>query len=135
QAAREKILSQAAATLVKASGRDALHTTALEAVMALLESERTQAAIWEGTSEDMLAVAAKGHLAGQARGRALRVRNLPTALGAALRDGRAAVAGQQVAVAWADALGVPLRDEGGLPLADGSVLAQPLVVRNDLRSV
>ncbi|HKE97604.1 MAG TPA: PAS domain-containing sensor histidine kinase [Actinomycetes bacterium] len=136
QTGREKVLSHAAATLVKAPGRDALHATALDAVMSLLEGvEGTQAAIWEGTSEDMQAVAAKGYLANQARGRTLRIRTLPEPLRSALREGRAIVAAGEEAATWADTLGVPLRDESGLPLPKGAVLIQPLVVRNDLRSV
>src|SRR4029453_15383280 len=88
QNSREKFLSHAAATRVKAPGRDALHATALEAVMSLLDSASdTQAAIWEGTSEDMQAVAANGYLANQARGRTLRIRTLPEPLRRAPRDG------------------------------------------------
>jgi PAS domain S-box-containing protein len=136
QAAREKVLSQTGATLVKASGREALHATALEAVMVLLDGTRnTQAAIWEGTSEDMQAVAAKGYLADQSRGRTLRIRLLPEPLRSAVREGRPAAAFNNEATNWAAALGMPRNNGDGVPRQAGAVLAQPLVVRNDLRSV
>ena len=136
QAAREKVLSQTGATLVKASGREALHATALDAVMTLLDGTRdTQASIWEGTSEDMQAVATKGHLAEQSRGRTLRVRVLPEPLRSALREGRPAGASGPEATTWAAALGMPRPADGEHPKTTGAVLAQPLVVRNDLRSV
>jgi PAS domain S-box-containing protein len=136
QAGREKVLSHAGATLVKASGREALHATALDAVMVLLEGTRdTQAAVWEGTSEDMQAVAAKGYLAEQTRGRTMRIRVLPEPLRSSLREGRVAAAYGADATTWAHALGMPRQTSDGKPRTAGAVLAQPLVVRNDLRSV
>ena len=125
---RERVLSRAAASLFQASGRDALHETALDAVMNLLGAiPKAQAAIWEGTSEDMTAVAAKGHRAEEVAGRTIRARTMPEPLRVALRDGQPTNAEGADAARWARALGATR--------PAGAVTTQPLVRRSDLRSV
>jgi PAS domain S-box-containing protein len=125
---RERVLSRAAASLFQASGRELLHETSLDAVMNLLgTTPKVQAAIWEGSNEDMTAVAAKGHRAEETTGRTVRVRTMPEPLRSALRDGIPVSAEGADAARWARALGATR--------PAGAVTTQPLVRRSDLRSV
>lgn len=125
---RERVLSRAGVTLVKAQGPAALYASALESVMTMLEGvPRTQVTIWEGTHEDMQVGLAAGVRSEEMERHTLRVRTMPEPLRSALREGRQVSATDSEATRWSRAL--------GCSRPGGAVLVQPLVTRNDLRTV